>query len=1203
MKFLFPSRLVFVLGLAVLTQACPSGGGGGGNPDPDGGMWPDGGPPIGWVPNTPGPTVTTCEGDGQTPPATGTCTATEGSAAILITADILTPGEVFRGGQVLVAEDGTIACAACDCSAATGAAGATTLLCPDAVLSPGLINAHDHITFVRNDPYDRTEERYEHRHDWRRGVRGHENVGASGMSSNAQMAWGELRFVMGGATSINGSGSSSGLLRNVDKENDAAPIAQKSVYYETFPLDDSDGTLRASGCGYGEDMQLSSDIANDDAYTPHIAEGIDAEARNEFLCLREGEHDVIAPQTALIHGTGLLAPDIAEISLEGSSLVWSPRTNVTLYGDTARVPVYATLGVNIALGTDWISTGSMNVLRELTCADELNALYFNGYFNDEQLWLMATKNSADALGIGDVLGEIREGAIADLALFRTNGRVDHRAIIEAEAADVALVLRAGKVLYGDANAVDALGGAASCDAIDVCGDPKKACVSDEVGQSLASLEAAVAGTYPLFFCETPDNEPSCVPARNADDPYPAPERNGSNRYTGEISDTDGDGDGILDGEDNCVASFNPIRPVDNGAQADFDGDGLGDECDPCPMQPGTLECTALDPDDRDGDGVANAADNCPLAPNPEQENADNDPFGDACDQCPEDVNGDGAGCPSSIYEIQNGTVTLGSAVTIDDVVVSALGTAGFFVQTPTNSADYDGAEYSGIYVYTGGAPTVTVGQLLSISLAYANEYQGQKQLGSAEFTVKGPGTVPAPEEVDSADIAPGTATALKLDGVLVEVTDVTVSSADAENPGEFELDGGAMVGNFLYAIDPAPVMGESFDRITGVLSLRKGDSQIMPRDEDDVEAGAPSIATFGPDPVFVRVSASPTQAIPEPLVVALSRASATPTEITFATGGAGLVVSSVMIPAGMTEVEVPLRGVTASTTLYSLTATLGTHSKMTNVRVISANQAAKVGALVAERASVPVNGSVEFTVTLDVPSPPGGTTVTLSSTAGGSVPASVNIPADELTATFMFTAGGADATPMITATAPLGGKSATITVTTGAEGSLVINEVDYDQSVNPDSLEFVELYNRSASTISLAGVDLVLVNGNNGTEYDRVSLSGSLAAGAYVVVGSAAVTVAGGATRFNEWSENGLQNGDPDGVFLVDTGSSTVIDALSYGGTIASWPVAGITAADVASALDDRGDGSLCRKPNGASTGSATADWMSCPTSTPGAAN
>ena len=158
------------------------------------------------------------------------------------------------------------------------------------------------------------------------------------------------------------------------------------------------------------------------------------------------------------------------------------------------------------------------------------------------------------------------------------------------------------------------------------------------------------------------------------------------------------------------------------------------------------------------------------------------------------------------------------------------------------------------------------------------------------------------------------------------------------------------------------------------------------------------------------------------------------------------------------------------------------------------------------------------------------------------------------------------------------------------DATLVINEIDYDQ-VGADSGGFVEVYNAGSGAADLSGIALVLVDGGTGAEYLRRALTGSLAAGAYLVV------------------EVDAQNGAPDGVALVGSGG-TLLDALSYEGAIEAATIGGATydlvegtVLPAATADSNTATGSLSRIPNGADTNDAAADWAFTTTVTQGAAN
>jgi large repetitive protein len=295
-----------------------------------------------------------------------------------------------------------------------------------------------------------------------------------------------------------------------------------------------------------------------------------------------------------------------------------------------------------------------------------------------------------------------------------------------------------------------------------------------------------------------------------------------------------------------------------------------------------------------------------------------------------------------------------------------------------------------------------------------------------------------------------------------------------------------------------------------------------------------------------------------------------------------------------------------------LTATLGAVTRTAVVRVLDPAQPPALASLTPPTAGLPPGGTVSFTVTLDIPAPAGGAAVSLAvePAGAGALPASVTVPEGQLSATFDYVDGSTATTATVSASLGASTVSSTVDVTT-VIGGLVINEIDYDQ-VSTDGAEFIEVYNGTGAPVDLAGHALLLFNGGAaGAVYDTLDLSGTLAAGQYLVVGSTAITVPAEARKidFAGAQENRIQNGAPDGVALVNTTSGTLVDALSYEGSMTSVMIPGVGSGSLVegmpTAVVDRNDaiGSLCRLPNGSDTNQAAADWAFSATVTPGAPN
>ena len=127
--------------------------------------------------------------------------------------------------------------------------------------------------------------------------------------------------------------------------------------------------------------------------------------------------------------------------------------------------------------------------------------------------------------------------------------------------------------------------------------------------------------------------------------------------------------------------------------------------------------------------------------------------------------------------------------------------------------------------------------------------------------------------------------------------------------------------------------------------------------------------------------------------------------------------------------------------------------------------------------------------------------------------------------------------------------------------TVFINEFHYDDA-GTDANEFIEV--AAPAGTNMANYSLVLYNGNGGAVYNTTALSGTTTnqQGGY---GFVSIT----------YPVDGIQNGSPDGIALVNTSTNTLVQFLCYEGTFAGvgGPAAGVTCTDVGVAENGSAEG------------------------------
>ncbi|GLQ78849.1 cytosine deaminase [Mesorhizobium huakuii] len=217
----------------------------------------------------------------------------------------------------------------------------------------------------------------------------------------------------------------------------------------------------------------------------HLSEGIDASARKHFLDLRIGPNEwAIAPSLTGIHCNALHREDFDRLAQVGAGMVWSPLSNLMLYGQTADIVAAKAAGLRIGIGSDWSPTGSKNLLHEMKVIWQYSQTN-GGLFSQRDIVAMATIGAAGLLRWDRYLGSIEAGKYADLMLVRGNSGDPYASLIKADETQVDLVVIDGVPRYATLGL--AAGFSATSEEISFAGEKRLVNLDD------ASADEAVAG--------------------------------------------------------------------------------------------------------------------------------------------------------------------------------------------------------------------------------------------------------------------------------------------------------------------------------------------------------------------------------------------------------------------------------------------------------------------------------------------------------------------------------------------------------------------------------------------------------------------------------------------------------------------------------------------------------------------------------------
>jgi hypothetical protein len=203
----------------------------------------------------------------------------------------------------------------------------------------------------------------------------------------------------------------------------------------------------------------------------HCSEGRrDSIVTREFAAVRTA--GCLQRGLVAIHTNALKAGSYAPWT-EPGTVVWSPFSNLWLYGETTDIPAVRSRRIAVCVGSDWAPSGTRNVLGELKVAS-LVSRHEHWGLSSFELVKMITANPGDVLQAarGRPVGRLEPRALGDVVVIAAAaGAEPFRTILEATEKDVKLVVVGGTPIYGTSQLMKKAG-ATLTSPIDVSGETR-----------------------------------------------------------------------------------------------------------------------------------------------------------------------------------------------------------------------------------------------------------------------------------------------------------------------------------------------------------------------------------------------------------------------------------------------------------------------------------------------------------------------------------------------------------------------------------------------------------------------------------------------------------------------------------------------------------------------------------------------------------